>query len=89
MQRHAIALGYFFLGVFCVYVSAIGFGGLRLPMLAAALAALAAGLGYLFHPHRAWLQARAASMHQWLLQMLREAQRPPARQSRPTDENVV
>jgi hypothetical protein len=89
MQRHAIALGYFFLAVFCIYVSAVAFGGVRLPMLAAAVAALAAGLGYLLHPHRAWLQTRAASMHQWLLQMLREAQHPPTRQSRPNDESVV
>ena len=52
MQKHAIALGYFFLAMFCIFTSAQSFYELRILLLLAALAAVLAGFGDPIQPFR-------------------------------------
>jgi hypothetical protein len=82
MQRHAIALGYFFLAVLCVLTSAHSFLELRVPLLIAGLLALIAGVAFVAGPH----VARLRPVRTWLLQMIRLAQEPPRRPSAPAGE---
>ena len=82
MQRQAMALGYFFLAVFCVMASAHSFVELRIPLLVAALAALVVGLGYVADP----LVAHLRSIPSWLAGMIRLAQQPPTRVPSIADE---
>ena len=78
MEKHAMALGYFFLAVFCIFTSTQSFLVLfRIPLLLAALAAALAGLGFLFGACAAQFQARK----NWLVQMVRLARQPPTHPS--------
>ncbi len=84
MQKHAMALGYFFLAVFCVFTSAHSFRELHLPLLLAALAATLVGVGY-------WLIACAATLHAgktWCVRMFHLAQQPPVPESKLGDEHA-
>ena len=85
MQKHAMALGYFFLAVFCVFTSDHSFIGLRLPLLLAALAATLAGVGY-------WLSAFAVTLQAgmtWFVRMFHLARQSPVRESKLGDEHGV
>ena len=82
MQKHAIALGYFFLAVFCILTSAQGFYELRVLLLLAALAAALAGFVVLFSPFAARLRA----FKNWLVQMFNLARTPPEHDSKRGDE---
>jgi hypothetical protein len=82
MQKHAIALGYFFLAVFCIFTSAQSFYELRIPLLLAALAAALAGFGILFSPFAARLQACKT----WLVHMFNLARQPPVHDPKYGDE---
>lgn len=74
MQKHALALGYFFLAVFCIFTCSQGFlQRFYIPLLLAALAAALMGLGYLFSACAPQFPAVKNS----LLQMVRLAQSPP------------
>ncbi len=74
MQKHAMALGYFFLAVFCVFTCSQGFLQLfYIPLLLAALAAALMGLGFLFSACAPQFQA----LKNWLVQMVCLAQQPP------------
>ena len=78
MQKHAMALGYFFLSVFCIFTCSQGFLVLYcIPLLLAALAAALMGLGFLFSACAAQFQAGK----NWLVQLVRLAQQPPAHPS--------
>ncbi len=74
MQKHAIALGYFFLSVFCIFTSSQGYLELFcIPLLLVALVAALMGIGFLMS---AWAgQFQAA--RKWLLQMVHLAQQAP------------
>ncbi len=89
MQKHAMALGYFFLAVFCVFTSAHSFHGLHLPLLLAALAAAVAGVGYLLSACAETLQAARTRLSQWFVRMFHLAQQPPVRESKLGDEYGV
>jgi Tfp pilus assembly protein PilE len=82
MQQHVMALGYFFLAVFCVLTSGHSFVELRIPLLLAALLALVAGVAYVASP----LAARFRAVKAWLLQLIRIAQEPPRHTSVTADE---
>ena len=74
MQNHAIALGYFFLSVFCIFTSSQGYLNMfRSLLLVVALLAALMGLGYLFIAWAAQFQATRS----WLMQMVRLAQQAP------------
>jgi hypothetical protein len=82
MYLHAMALGYFFLATFCLFVSANTFVEFCLPLLIAALAAMGAGLGFLMVACSAQLQASK----QWLKSLWGIARQAPVRQSNFGDE---
>ena len=81
-QHHALALGYFFLAVFCVFTIGYSPMFLRIPLLIAAFLALAAGASYLAGPWR----PRVSAARAWLARMISEARKPPERPSPTTDE---
>ena len=89
MQKHAMALGYFFLAVICVFTSAHSFRGLHLPLLLAALFATLAGVGYLLSACAVTLQAGKARLSHWFVCMFHLAQHPPVRESKLGDEPGV
>ena len=66
MQKHAMALGYFFLAVFCIFTGSQVFG-FRIPLLLAALAAALTGVGFLLSACAVQFQAAK----NWLVQMWR------------------
>jgi len=73
-----MALGYFFLAVFCVFTSTQGFLVLYcIPLLLAALAAALMALGFLFSACATQFQEGK----NWLAQMVRLAQQPPTHPS--------
>lgn len=74
MQKHALALGYFFLAVFCIFTCSQGFLQLfYIPLLLAALAAALMGLGFLLSA----CAPQFPAVKKWLVQMVRMAQEPP------------
>ncbi len=74
MQKHALALGYFFLAVFCIFTSSQGFLQLfSFPLLLAAFAAALMGLGFLWSGCAPQLSA----VKKWLVEMVRLAQQSP------------
>lgn len=74
MQKHALALGYFFLAVFCIFTCSQGFLQLfYIPLLLAALAAALMGLGFLLSA----CAPQFPAVKKWLVQMVRVAQEPP------------
>lgn len=77
MQKHAMALGYFALAVFCVFTGSQGLLAFRTPLLVGA--ALALGAGCVFLASACYGPLCAAI--EWLTGMSRLAQKPPARQS--------
>ena len=87
MQKHAMALGYFFLAVFCVFTSAHSFRELLLPLLLAALAATLAGVGYLLSVCAVTLQAWKTWLSHWFVRMFHLARQPPVRESKLGDEH--
>ena len=60
MHKHALALGYFFLSVFCIFTSSQSFQ-LCIPLLTAALVAAILGLVFFF-------SACAPLVHNWLVE---------------------
>ena len=76
MYKHALALGYFFLAVFCAYVSAQTFAGLSTPLLMGAFAAAAIGAGYLYSAFSEQLRV----LREQFSALVREAQEPPPRE---------
>jgi hypothetical protein len=81
MAHHALALGYFFLAVFCTFVSAHSFRELRIPLLVAAALALAAGVAYIPGPLTAAYRALSARLREfvsWVAKMIRQAKEPPS-----------
>ena len=85
MQKHALALGYFFLAVFCVFVSPNSYSFLRFPLLLAAFTAALAGCGIL-------LSACAVQLHAgktWLVQIIRKAQQPPVHDANPRNTKTT
>jgi hypothetical protein len=82
VHQHAIALGYFFLSIFCVFTSAHSFVELRVALLLAALMALVAGVAYVASP----LIARLRAVQAWFVQIIRLAQEPPRHSSAAADE---
>ena len=89
MQKHALALGYFFLAVFCVFTSAHSFLGLHRPLLLLALVATLAGVGYLLSACAVTLQARKTWLSHWFVRMFHLAQQPPIRESKLGDDGGV
>ena len=77
MEKHAMALGYFFLAVFCVFTSTQSIFEFRVPLLLVALGAALTGLGFLFSACAAQFQAGK----NWLVQMVRLARQPPTHPS--------
>jgi hypothetical protein len=76
MQKHALALGYFFLAIFCVFTSSQE--SLRMftpPLTVAALAAALMGMGFLFSACAPLFPA----VKDWLVRQVRLAQQPPLR----------
>lgn len=74
MQSQAMALGYFFLSVFCIFTSANSGAVFREPLTFAAFLALAAGVGYIAQPAAAALR----SLRAWTVQMVRLARETPS-----------
>ncbi|QDU87076.1 hypothetical protein Pla175_04310 [Pirellulimonas nuda] len=84
MQKHAMALGYFSLAVFCAFGSGQD-SLLRMHFLAAGLLAGLAGIGFL-------VSACAPQLHAvqvWLVGMVRLARQPPLDASASADERAV
>lgn len=83
MHKHAMALGYFFLAVFCIFTSSQGSLQLfAVPLLLAAMVALLVGLVFL------WSACAPQLAIAWkrLGEMVRLAQEPPLENShRATD----
>lgn len=74
MQKHAMAFGYFFLSVFCIFTSSQGYLELFcIPLLLVAVVASLMGIGFLMS---AWAPQLHA-VRKWLLQMVRLAQQAP------------
>jgi hypothetical protein len=89
VQKHALALGYFFLAVFCILTSAHSFIELRLPLLLAAVLAIVVGTGYIARPLSEILSHIARqllSIPGWIAKMIRLAQEPPHRGPVANDE---
>lgn len=85
MQQHAMALGYFFLSVFCIFTSSQGYLTLwRIPLLAAALVAAAMGIGFLLS---AWSAQFYAAWSGWL-HMVRLAQQIPEHGNAPPADGL-
>jgi hypothetical protein len=82
VQKHAMALSYFFLAVFCILVSSVSVA-FQAPLQLAALIALVAGLGFQFSAVAEILRAAGNR----LAQLVRLAQEPPSRQSDLSDEH--
>lgn len=85
MQKHAMALGYFFLAAICIFVSSHCFVAFRIPLLVAALAATIAGFGFVFVACSAQLRA----IKKWLTALLQIARQPPTRQAKARDEHTA
>ena len=76
MQKHALALGYFFLAMFCIYTSSQGFlQKYYVPLLLAAFAFGLTGFGFLMSA--CTLQLLAAK--EWCVRILQLAQQPPVK----------
>ena len=73
MQKHAIALGYFFLSVFCIFTSSQGYLPLRRPLLIVSLLSALTGIGFLMS---AWA-AQFLTAWKWWLQLVRLGQQAP------------
>ena len=73
MQKHAMALGYFFLSVFCIFTSSQGYLPLRMPLLIVSLLAALMGIGFLMS---AWA-AQFQTAWSWWLQLVRVGQQAP------------
>jgi hypothetical protein len=89
VQKHAMALGYFFLAVFCIFVSSVSVA-FRDPLQLAALIAVVAGLGFQFSAVAEFLRAapkRLAQAPKRLAQLIRAAQEPPSHQTDLSDEH--
>jgi hypothetical protein len=89
MQKQALALGYFFLAVFCMLTSAHSFVEFRIPLLIAALLAVIAGVGYISTPLSAIISLvwrGVCGIPSWLVGMVRLAQQPPRREHVSNDE---
>ena len=82
MQKHALALGYFFLSVFCLLTASFVIEELRFPLLVASLAALLMGGGFLCSAFVGQIRA----CWKWLVEAFREAQQPPAREPLVSEE---
>lgn len=80
-----MALGYFFLAVFCVFTSAQSFIAFRTPLLIAALVAALAGLGFLASACSGQLQAAK----KWVVHLLQIARQPPVHRRDATEEHTV
>jgi dipeptide/tripeptide permease len=92
VQKHALALGYFFLAVFCILTSAHSFIELRLPLLFAAVLAIIVGTGYIARPLSEILSLmgrQLLSIPSWLAKMVRLAQEPPHRGPVSNDEKSL
>ena len=79
MQKHPIALGHFFLAVFCVLASAQEFVliAVRFLLLLGSLSAFVTGIWILHGP----FAQRLGAFNAWLVQMFRLAQQPPVHES--------
>lgn len=76
MQKHAIALGYFFLAIFCIFTSSQGYlESFRFQLASLALLAALSGFGYLISACASQIYA----IWQWLVQMFWLAQQRPTR----------
>lgn len=82
MQKHALALGYFFLAVFCILTSAHSFIELRIPLLLAAMTSVLVGVSFVSEPVLLWLRGLSS----WFSKMYRVAQEPPHRERAANDE---
>ncbi|MEI8379668.1 MAG: hypothetical protein WCJ09_06040 [Planctomycetota bacterium] len=69
MQKHAMALGYFFLSVFCIFASSQGQLRFQIPLLLVALITALMGIGFLMI---AWA-AQFQTAKRWVLEMVRLA----------------
>lgn len=69
MQKHAMALGYFFLSVFCVFASPQVQLRFQIPLLLVALISALMGIGFLMI---AWAPQFQAA-RRWVLEMVRLA----------------
>ena len=73
MQKHAMALGYFFLSVFCIFASSQGYLQLQMPLLIVSLLAALMGFGFLMS---AWA-AQFLMAWRWWLQLVRVGLQAP------------
>lgn len=73
MQKHALALGYFALSVFCIFTSAHCFIVFSPLLILGAILALVTGVGYAAEPIAEKLRPVGA----WAMKMFRIAQEPP------------
>jgi hypothetical protein len=85
MQKQALAIGYFYLAVFCVLTSAHSFIELRLPLLLAAVISLLVGVSFVSEPVLLWLRGLSS----WFAKMYRVAQEPPHREPSANDEKSI
>jgi hypothetical protein len=88
MQKQAMALGYLFLAVFCVYVSAHSYLQFRMLLLWSALAAALTGVAYLISACVAAFPA-TSDCKAWFSDLFEQAQTPPDRSSKLADKNTA
>jgi len=85
VQKHAMALGYFFLSVFCVFTSSQGYLNMfRIPLFMVALVAALMGLGYFIIACAAQFQMARS----WLLQMVRLAKQSPVDRNQQSEDRL-
>jgi hypothetical protein len=83
MQKHAMALGYFFFSVFCIFTSSQAYLQLHMPLLVVSLLAALMGIGFLMS---AWA-AHFQTAWRWWLKMVRLGQQAPIAGSSPRPLN--
>jgi hypothetical protein len=84
LQKHFLALGYFFLRVFCIFTSAHCFKIFSPILMGAAFLALVAGVGYIAEPFVVMLRAAGG----WMVEVVRFADETPKQMSEKTEEKT-
>ena len=84
MLKHAMALAYFFLSVFCIFTSSQGYLQLRMPLLIVSLLAALMGIGFRMS---AWA-AQFLTAWRWWLQLVRMGQQAPINSHKQSAEGL-
>lgn len=89
MQRHALALGYFFLSVLCLMGTSHTISVLAWALLLGAVLALFVGLGYLVWAWHRQLERAGGWLRHRLVELYKEARREPERFSQEPVEGAM